>query len=319
MRILVTGITGFVGGHLAEHLLEQGDEVIGLSTSGRWPEELADLMGDRVRLERWDLATPDDAGLAGCLERIAPEVVIHLAAQSNPAESTADPKRTWAINFEGTHRLLEGLRNKGLRPRVVLVGSGVSYGYPAPEYLPVNELCPLRPVDPYGASKAAADILGVQHTLGFGADIVVARPFNHAGPRQSPRYVLSALARQVAIVEAGRAESVAIGNRDVVRDFTDVRDMVRAYRILCEAGTAGEVYNLGSGIGTRLGDALVILRSLANAPVAMHVEPSLLRRIDVPRLVADPSKFRKETGWKPLIPIEETLADMLEYWRSRLS
>lgn len=317
MRILVTGITGFVGGHLAEHLLDLGDEVIGLSSSGRWPAELDGLLGDRARLERWDIAAPDDGGLAGKLGRIAPDAVIHLAAQSNPSASTSDPKGTWEINFGGTHRLLEGLRTAGLRPRVILVGSGVSYGNPAPEHLPVHEQCPLRPVDPYGASKAAADILGVQHALGFGADVVVVRPFNHAGPRQSPRYVLSGMARQVAAVEAGRAESVAMGNRDVVRDFTDVRDVVRAYRLLCGAGTAGEIYNLGSGAGTRLGDALVTLRSLAKIPVAMHVEPSLVRPVDVPRLIADPAKLRKATGWAPLIPIEQTLADLLEYWRGR--
>src|SRR3954468_23453238 len=254
MRVLVTGVSGFVGGHLAEHLIESEDLVVGLSASGRWPEGLAHL-SSRVRIERCDLAGDVEADLAELIGRKQPEVIYHLAAQANPQASSADPRGTWALNLGGTLNLLEAVRKSGLTPRVVLVGSGVSYGNPAPEHLPVAESCPMRPNNPYSSSKAAADLLGVQHHLTHGTDVVMVRPFNHAGPRQSPQYVLSALARQVVEVEAGHASRVEVGNLDVVRDFTDVRDVVRGYRLLARHGAPGEIYNLGSGVGTRLAEA----------------------------------------------------------------
>jgi GDP-4-dehydro-6-deoxy-D-mannose reductase len=317
MRVLVTGVSGFVGGHLAEHLIEAGDLVVGLSASGRWPGELSGL-SRHVRIERCDLS---DAGsdLAEQVARKQPEVIYHLAAQANPQASVADPRGTWALNLGGALNLLEAVKASGLRPRVVLVGSGVCYGNPAPEHLPVSEACPLRPNNPYSASKAAADLLGIQHFLSHGTDAVMVRPFNHAGPRQSPTYVLSGLARQVAEVEAGRRPRVEVGNLDVVRDFTDVRDVVRGYRLLAERGDAGEVYNLGTGRGTRIADALETLRGLARAPIDVHVDPARVRPVDQPLLVADASKLRDATGWEPRFPIERTLGDMLDYWREAVA
>jgi GDP-4-dehydro-6-deoxy-D-mannose reductase len=318
MRVLVTGVSGFVGGHLAEHLTDQGDVVVGLSASGRWPEALAHL-GRLVRIERCDLTETPEADLADLLRRKQPEVIYHLAAQANPQASVADPRGTWALNLGGALNLLEAVKASGLRPRVVLVGSGVCYGNPAPGFLPVTEACPLRPNNPYAASKAAADLLGVQHFLAHGTDAVMARPFNHAGPRQSPQYVLSALAQQVAEVEAGRKPRVEVGNLDVVRDFTDVRDVVRGYRLLAERGTSGEVYNLGTGRGTKIADALATLARLARAPVEVHVDPARVRPVDQPLLVADPSKLRAVTGWEPRLTAEQTLADMLDHWRAALA
>ncbi len=318
MRALVTGITGFVGGHLAEHLLESGDVVVGLSTSGRWPDNLAHLARS-VRIEKSDLATVADADLAGLIGRKQPEVIYHLAAQANPQASVADPRGTWALNLGGTLTLLEAARASGLEPRVVLVGSGVSYGNPAPEHLPVSETCPLRPNNPYSASKGAADLLGVQHFLAHGTDVVMVRPFNHAGPRQSSRYVLGALARQVAEVEAGRSPRVEVGNLDIIRDFTDVRDVAKAYRLLATRGGAGEVYNLGSGRGTRLLDALETLRGLASTTIEVHVDPARVRPVDQPLLVADATKLRAATGWEPRFSIERTLADMLDDWRRAIA
>ena len=211
-----------------------------------------------VRIERCDLTEGAADDLAALIGRKRPEVIYHLAAQANPQASMTDPRGTWALNLGGTLNLLEAVKAADLnpRPRVILVSSGVCYGNPAPEYLPVTEDCPLRPNNPYSASKGAADLLGIQHFLAHGTDVVMVRPFNHAGPRQSPSYVLSALARQVAEVEAGHKLRVEAGNLDVVRDFTDVRDVVRGYRLLAERGAAGEVYNLGSGQGTRLADVL---------------------------------------------------------------
>jgi GDP-4-dehydro-6-deoxy-D-mannose reductase len=318
MRALITGITGFVGGHLAEHLTAEGDHVVGISASGHWPSSLEEI-GRSILIEPFDLAGNDDAGLADLLARQRPEAIYHLAAQANPQASVADPRGTWALNLGGTLTLLEAVKASGLRPRVVIVGSGVCYGNPAPEYMPVREDCPLRPNNPYSASKAAADLLGVQHYLGHGTDVVMARPFNHAGPRQSSTYVLSVLARQVAEVEAGKKPRVEVGNLDIVRDFTDVRDVVRGYRLLATRGIPGEIYNLGSGLGTKLADALEFLRSKASVPIEVYVDPARVRPVDQPLLVADASKLRAATGWAPAYSIEQTLADMLDYWRAAIS
>ncbi len=316
MRVLVTGVSGFVGGHLAEHLVARGDVVAGLSASGKWPEALAHLNRD-VRNDRIDLADVAESDLADLIAKKQPEAIYHLAAQANPQASVSDPRGTWALNLGGTLNLLEAVKISGRKPRVVIVGSGVCYGNPALQHMPVNEDCPLRPNNPYSASKAAADLLGVQHFLTHGTDVVIARPFNHAGPRQSSSYVLSALARQVAEVEAGIKPRVEVGNLDIVRDFTDVRDVVRGYRLLAEKGLPGEIYNLGTGRGTKLSDALETLAGLALAgrKVEVFVDPARVRSVDQPLLVADPAKLKAATGWEPQLSIEQTLADMLDYWR----
>ncbi len=314
MRALVTGISGFVGGHLAEHLIASGDVVVGLSTSGRWPDGLAHL-APTARIEPCDLAKVSDADLSDLIARKQPEVIYHLAAQANPQASVGDPRGTWALNLGGTLTLLEAAKTSGVKPRVVLVGSGVCYGNPPAELMPVSESCPLRPNNPYSASKGAADLLGVQHFLAHATDVVMVRPFNHAGPRQSSSYVLSALARQVAEVEAGLKAAVEVGNLDIVRDFTDVRDVVAAYRLLATKGQPGEIYNLGSGRGTRLADALETLKNLARTPIEVRVDPARVRPVDQPLLVADATKLRHATGWAPRFAIEATLADMLDDWR----
>jgi GDP-4-dehydro-6-deoxy-D-mannose reductase len=314
MRALVTGVSGFVGGHLAEHLVAEGDLVVGLSISGRWPLELEHL-SKCVRTERLDLTDCAEADLADFLRRKAPEVIYHLAAQSNPQQSLSDPRGTWALNLGGSLNLLEAVKASGQKPRIVLVGSGVCYGNPPPEQIPVGENCPLRPTNPYAASKAAADLLGVQHFLAYGTNVVIVRPFNHSGPRQSPRYVLAALALQVAEVESGRRDSLEVGNVDVIRDFTDVRDVVRAYRLLAQNGQPGEIYNLGSGRGIRIGDALEQLRSLASKPVPVRVDRARVRPVDQPLLIADFSKLEAVTGWRPQYTIEQSLTDMLAFYR----
>ena len=318
MRALVTGASGFVGGHLVEHLLAASDPVIGMSQSGRWPPELSDLMR-RARLERCDLVETSDQEFAERLARKQPEVIYHLAAWSNPQKSAADPRGAWTVNLGGAMTLFEGLQASGLRPRVVIVGTGVSYGNPAPEDLPVSERCPLRPNNPYAASKAAVDLLALQHHLAHGVDVVIARPFNHAGTRQVDTYVLSSFARQVAEVELGRRSHLEVGNLEIVRDFTDVRDIVRAYRLLAERGRSGEVYNIGTGRDVSLAAMLEILRGLARVPVEVRVDPARVRPVDQPRLLADASKLRADTGWEPQIPLERTLADMLDHWRRALS
>jgi GDP-4-dehydro-6-deoxy-D-mannose reductase len=318
MRALVTGISGFVGGHLAEHLVTEGDVVVGLSASGRWPAELAEL-GKTVRIEQFDLVEQTEADLADFIRRKQPEVIYHLAAQSNPQGSVADPRGTWTLNLGGSLNLLEAVKASGLKPRVVLVGSGVCYGNPAPEFIPVSENCPLRPNNPYAASKAAVDLLGIEQYLAHGMDVVIVRPFNHAGPRQLPRYVLAGFAFQVAEVEYGRRSYLEVGNLEIIRDFTDVRDVVRAYRLLGQSGQPGEIYNLGSGRGTKLADALEYLCSRSTTTVQVQVDAMRVRSVDQPLLVANASKLRAAVGWEPRYSIEQTLADMLDFSRRSLA
>ena len=320
MRALVTGVSGFVGGHLCEHLVAEGDLVVGISASGRWPPALV-YFNRSVRIESLDLADVDESQLVDLVKRKQPEAIYHLAAQSNPQASLSDPRGTWALNLGATLNLLEAVRIVVLepRPRVILVSSGVCYGNPAPEYLPVKEDCPLRPNNPYAASKAAADLLGIQHHLAHGTDVIMVRPFNHAGPRQSSKYVLAALAQQVAEVEAGHKDRVEVGNLEVVRDFTDVRDVVRGYRLLAQRGRPGEIYNLGSGRGTKLTAALDYLISLSHRPVEVKVDAARLRAVDQPLLIADAGKLREATRWEPAYSMEQTLSDMLDDCRDRLS
>jgi GDP-4-dehydro-6-deoxy-D-mannose reductase len=314
MRALVTGISGFVGGHLAEHLVAEGDLVVGLSASGRWPSELAEL-GRTVRIERFNLVEQSEPDLADLVRRKQPEVIYHLAAQSNPQGSITDPRGTWTLNLGGSLNLLEAVRASGQKPRVVLVGSGISYGNPAPGFIPVSEDCPLRPNNPYAVSKAAVDLLGIEHYLAHGTDVVMVRPFNHAGPRQLPRYVLAGFAFQLAEVECGRRSCLEVGNLEVVRDFTDVRDVVRAYRLLGQSGQPGEIYNLGTGRGTKLADALEYLCSRSTTTVEVRVDAARVRSVDQPLLVANASKLRAAVGWEPHYSIEQTLADMLDFSR----
>jgi GDP-4-dehydro-6-deoxy-D-mannose reductase len=318
MRALVTGISGFVGGHLAEHLVTEGDVVVGLSASGRWPAELAEL-GKTVRIEQFDLVEQTEADLADFIRRKQPEVIYHLAAQSNPQGSVADPRSTWTLNLGGSLNLLEAVKASGQKPRVVLVGSGVCYGNPAPEFIPVSENCPLRPNNPYAASKAAVDLLGIEQYLAHGMDVVIVRPFNHAGPRQLPRYVLAGFAFQVAEVEYGRRSYLEVGNLEIIRDFTDVRDVVRAYRLLGQSGQPGEIYNLGSGRGTKLADALEYLCSRSTTTVQVQVDAVRVRSVDQPLLVANASKLRAAVGWEPRYSIEQTLTDMLDFSRRSLA
>lgn len=314
MRALITGISGFVGGHLTEHLIAQGDSVVGFSASGRWPRDLEHLSGD-ARIEQFDLVAASEADLVDLLKRKKPEAVYHLAAWSNPHKSVADPRGAWTLNLGGSLNLLEAVRASGLSPRVVLVGSGVSYGNPGPEWIPVTENCPVRPNNPYAASKAAVDLLGIQHYLAHQTDVVMVRPFNHAGPRQSPTYVLAGWARQIALLEKGRGDHLEVGNLEITRDFTDVRDVVRGYRMLAQGGDPGEIYNLGSGRGVWLASALEYLCSLARMPIEVHVDPARVRPVDQPLLIADAAKLQAAVGWTPRFSIEQTLADMLEFAR----
>jgi GDP-4-dehydro-6-deoxy-D-mannose reductase len=312
VRALITGIGGFVGRHLRQHLEEQGDSVCGL---GR-PSESLDLAS--VHVFHADLT--DRASVEKIVREVQPEAVYHLAAQSSPAESLNDPWATIGNNLLGQINLLEALLATNLRPRVLVVGSSDEYGRVDPEDVPTDESVPLRPLTPYAVSKVGQDMMGFQYFAQHGLPVVRVRPFNHTGPGHDARFVIPSLARQLAQVEAGKHEPVLrVGNLNVERDFTDARDMVRAYRLALVAGVPGDVYNLGRGRSVRIADTVDELIALCRVPVQTRVDPALLRPTDIPRQEADTRKFTTLTEWQPRIPWHTTLADTLDYWRSRVS
>jgi len=312
VRALITGVGGFVGRHLRQHLEEQGDRVSGL---GR-PADSGDMAA--MRLFAADLS--DRAAVERIVREVEPEAVYHLAAQSSPAESLSDPWATIGNNLLAQINLFEALLAANLRPRVLVIGSSDEYGRVDPADVPTHEGVALRPLTPYAVSKVGQDVMGFQYFAQHGLPVVRVRPFNHTGPGHDARFVIPSLARQLAQIELGEREPILnVGNLNVERDFTDARDMVRAYRLAVVAGVPGDVYNLGRGHSVRISDMVDELISLCRVPVQTRVDPALLRPTDIPRQEADTRKFTALTGWQPLIPWHTTLSDTLDYWRSRVS
>ena len=312
MRALITGIAGFAGSHLAEFLLQETDwEVWG--TIRHTDHNVAHLR-DQLRLVPVDLRDPE--AVAHLVREVRPDRVYHLAGQSYVPASWHDPWATFEVNVRSQLNLLEALLAAGLAPRVLVVGSNEEYGLIRPEDLPVNEGTPLRPASPYAVSKVAQDMMGLQYFLSHGLPVVRVRPFNHIGPRQREEFVAPAFAKQIAEIEAGlHPPVVRVGNLDARRDFTDVRDMVRAYYLALERGVPGEVYNLGSGEAHSIRELLEILLELSTVEVTVEQDPARVRPVDVPVSVCDAAKFRTQTGWAPQIPFRESLRSVLEYWR----
>jgi GDP-4-dehydro-6-deoxy-D-mannose reductase len=314
MRILVTGISGFAGGYLTEALLGQaGVGIYGTSRRTQWPSDLSHL-SDRVSMRRCDLG--DGPGIESVLREVQPQQIYHLAGYSNAGQSHREPEAAWAGNLNGTRFLYDAVQRWGGRPRILYVGSGLVYGELDDSAPGFNELAPLRPSSPYAASKAAADLLSYQYALSAGLDIVRVRPFNHIGPRQGPQYAVAHFAQQLAGIERGKqAPLLETGNLDPRRDLTDVRDMVRAYMILMERGRTGEVYNAGTGQTHSMREVLQRLLALTELKVEIRQRPGLVRAADTRVIRADPSRLRDEIGWRPQITLEQTLMDILAYWR----
>lgn len=315
MRALITGAGGFVGQHLCTYLLTHTDwELLGTS----YPEPVENPRPHTcLSLVYLDLRDADSVREA--IGSFRPDVIFHLAAQSHVPTSLADPWETLENNMRAQLNVLEGVRRAHPSARVIVIGSNEEYGWPRPEELPLTEESPLRPVNPYAVSKVGQDFLGLQYHLAYGMDVVRLRPFNHTGPGQSPRFVVPSFSRQIARIEAGLQEPVMrVGNLDVARDFTDVRDIVRAYHIAAMQGEAGEVYNLASGVARSVRGILETLLSFTQVPIRVEVDPSLYRPADVPVIYGSAEKFHRRTGWKPHIPWEQTLRDALEYWRQKV-
>ncbi len=317
MRALITGLTGFAGSHLAEYLLAHHPEVE-VFGSYRWRSRMdnIDHLLDRVRLVEADLR--DATAVHRLLAQVRPDFVFHLAAQSFVPASWTAPAETVTTNLTGQINLCEGIRALGLDPAVQLACSSEEYGLVLPDEVPIKESNPLRPLSPYAVSKVGQDLLGYQYFKSYGMRIVRTRGFNHTGPRRGEVFVSSNFAKQVARIEAGlQAPVLEVGNLEAVRDFSDVRDIVRAYWLAARHGTPGEVYYVATGRGITIRELVDQLRALSGVAIEIRVDPARLRPSDVEVLIGDSSKFRSETGWEPRIPLEQTLSDLLDYWRYR--
>ncbi len=317
MRFLITGVGGFAGSHLADYLLANAD-----ADSEVWGCDLTDVPRPYLaaRLKRVICNLLDPEAVRALIERVQPDRIYHLAGQAFVGESWANPWLTLETNLRAQVNLFEAVLAARLKPCLLVLGSGEEYGRVAPEDLPIRETCPLRPDSPYSVSKVGQDLLGLQYHLSHGLEVVRVRPFNHIGPRQNRKFVAPAFAAQIAAIEAGRQPPVLrVGNLDARRDFTDVRDVVRAYTLALEHGEPGEVYNIGSGQSHRIRELLDCLLSLSPAAITVETDPDRLRPSDVPEMRCDASKFRARTGWEPLIPFEQSLKDLLDYERALLA
>jgi GDP-4-dehydro-6-deoxy-D-mannose reductase len=315
MRVLVTGISGFAGSHLAEALLAKGNvELFGTSRSAR--ENLA--LREKIAVGTCDLT--DSAACERLVREVRPEQIYHLAGYAHAGQSLHEHMQAWTGNLDATLNLYEAVLQWGGKLRILFVGSGLIYGDPEQPDTAQNESAVLKPVSPYASSKAAADLASYQYTRSAQLDIVRARPFNHIGPRQSTRYAIAHFAQQIAAIEQSHQEPVlATGNLSAQRDFTDVRDMVAAYILLMERGRTGEAYNIGTGTTHSMQSVLDLLLHSATCPIRIQQKDALLRSSESTIVRADASKVRGETGWRPRFSLEQTLSDTLEYWRSTLA
>ncbi len=295
MRSLITGGRGFVGNWLADHLRSQGDQVVVID-------------------QEVDVTDPE--ALLTAVSDAAPDAIYHLAALTHVGQSWDEPLRVLEVNVIGTGAVLAAARQCGTDPKVLVTSSAEVYGAVTdPTLLPLTEESPTAPLTPYAASKLAAEALVAQAYLGHGQHVITVRPFNHIGPGQSPNFAVPALAKRIVEATASGTATIPVGNLSARRDFTDVRDVVRAYRLLIESGEPGGVYNMCSGRDVSIQDIAETLLALAGTSLEFEVDPALVRPVEVPVLRGDPARLAAATGWKPEIPLDQTLADVLAYWR----
>ena len=295
MRALVTGGKGFVGQWLVSHLESHGDEVA-----------VIDIETD----------VADGAAVGRVMADVEPEAVYHLAAMTHVGESWDDPSRVLKVNVLGTAEVLAAARSHAAEARVLVVSSAEIYGAVTPEQLPLREDSPAAPASPYAASKLAAEVVALQAWRGYRQPVIVVRPFNHIGPGQSPNFFVPALAQRIVEAQRAGAASLRVGTLTTRRDFTDVRDVVAAYRLLVTGGSPGTVYNVCSGRDVSMAEVAQQLLVLAGADLVLETDPKLVRPVDVPVLRGDAGRVRDTTGWEPLIPLATTLADVLSSWRA---
>lgn len=314
-KALVTGVSGFAGSFLAEELLKSGYEVHGMHISD--DTQNVDHIKKDLHLHKVDLMDADASKKQ--IEQIKPDFLFHLAALTSPAQSFKEPSKVMTGNIIAQMNILEAVRLSSLNTRILITSSSEVYGLVESSDLPVNEDVKLRPGSPYAVSKIAQDYLALQYFLSYGMEIVRVRPFNHIGPRQTPQFVVASFASQIAEIEKTKQKGVLkVGNLDAKRDFTDVRDMVKAYIAVSEKGDVGEVYNIGSGVSYRIGEVLDMLLSYSTEDITVELDPGKLRPSDAPDIYSDNSKLVAATGWKAEIPLDRTLKDTLDYFRENV-
>lgn len=309
MDVLVIGAGGFVGKYLLRQLLEEGRD----PGATKLPKERIGMDG----VEEFDLDLANQGAIRRLLAEYRPAHIYHLAAQSSVAVSWKDPELTIDVNIKGTLHLLEAIRSiEDYYPRVLLVGSGEEYGYLREDACPIGETQALHPGNIYAVTKACQSMLGSVYARAYGMGIVMVRAFNHIGVGQAPTFVAADFALQIAEMEAGlRPPLIKVGNLSARRDFSDVRDVVRAYTLLMERGISGEIYNVGSGRAVPVQQLLDTLLSLSTESIVVEQDPGKLRPSDVPLIEADTAKLREHTGWEPIYSLEETLHTMLDHNR----
>ncbi len=316
MKVFITGISGFAGSHLAELLVNNGHEVLGTYLT---EESLVNVGNIKDKLSLLKINLLDVQSVNDIISEKKPDVVYHLAAIASAAKSFKNPIETLTNNIAAEINILEAIRNANLMDtKIFIVASGDMYGLVDSQNIPINENTPFMPTNPYAVSKIAQDYLALQYFLTYKLRIIRARPFNHIGPRQGLGFVVADFAKKIVDIEKGNAESVLkVGNLDAKRDFTDVRDMVKAYSLLMEKGISGEAYNIGSGISHSIKDIVTLMQSKAKVQFDISYDESLMRPSDNPELTCNADKMKKLTGWNPEIPLEKTIEDILDYWRNK--
>lgn len=318
MRVLITGITGFAGSHLADYILENHPEVK-LYGLVRWRSPMENILHIRDKIELHEGDLKDIVSLKKCLSEIRPDRIFHLAAQSYVPFSWRCPSETFSINALGQINLFEAVLSLKLSPRIQVAGTSEEYGLVNDDEIPMKETNPLRPLSPYAVSKIAQDFLAWQYYKSYGLSTVRTRGFNHTGPRRGEVFICSNFAKQIAKIEKGKKEPVIyVGNLEAKRDFTDVRDIVRGYWLCLEKGKEGDVYNVGTGKPYSMKEILDLLLSMSKVKVKTKLDPARLRPSDVPVLYSDCTKLKELTGWEPKIPFKQSLQDLLEFWRERV-
>ena len=307
-KVLVTGVDGFVAGYLSDYLFKSGYDVYGTTISETYKN-------DKIKIFKMNLL--DAENVSDVIKNISPNMILHLAGQSAVGLSWQKPVLTIDVNVNGTLNLLEAVRINNINSRILIIGSSDQYGTIKPEDCPIKETQLQNPQSPYGISKKTQEEIGKLYVKAYKMNIIFVRAFNHIGARQGKNFVVPDFASKIVKIEKSAVPVLKVGNLDTLRDFTDVRDIVRGYLMLLESGKIGESYNIGSGNVIKIKDILKKLINLSSKKIKIEIDKEKFRPVDVPIVQCDNSKIKKDTGWSPEISIDETLKEVLEYWRGK--